>query len=374
MVKRKEYERATALLHEVLVASNKKKFEINPHVKRDLDLILKNAENNKGVLAVTITSLVKKVLDPEQDIRLHQDKLMGGYSGRTLDANSITPFLKQNNFPAMSESGWLTRSLEQSSPYTIDYKGAIKPQILKKAFLQTLDRVQKTRFDPRIALEYLLSGLVKARDEQTSFKLAKPVNRPIRTIISYLHSHFTRSYHSGGAARLPVLAIYAAYQAMVKEVTRFKDCSLMELRPHTSADRRTGSIGDIQVSDENGRVFEAVEVKHGIQITSAHIREAYTKFKTQPVKRYYLLTTSYERGNNVKITKEIMKISQEHGCQVIVNGVEPTLLYYLRLLKTPDICVSNYVELVEKEPAIKFEHKQAWNEIVTNQKSERWTS
>jgi DNA (cytosine-5)-methyltransferase 1 len=336
------------------------------HAQDDLDTILTNAESSKAVLAVTITSLVKKVLDPDQDIRLHQEKMKDGYSGRTLDTNAVTPFLKDNNFPAMASSGWLTRSLEQSSPYTLDYKGAIRPENLKMAFLQTLYRAEEGRLDAREALVYLLSGLIRWRDEQTSIPLPKPVGLPIRTIVSYLHDHFTHEYHTAGAARLPVLAIYAAYEVMMKEVARFKGCTLKKLESHTSADRRSGMIGDIQVMDENGRVFEAVEVKHGIEITPDLIREAYAKFRTEPVRQYYLLTTSDKELDEEKITRELVKVSKEHGCQVIVNGVEPTILYYLRLLKNTDNFVSAYVELVEKDPAIKFEHKRAWIEIVTS--------
>lgn len=363
------YEQAIQLLEKCRdeAISTKSKCPINNHAKDLLDTILVNAEGSKGVLAVIITSLVKKVLNPDQDVRLHQEKMKGGYSGRTLDTNSVTPFLKKNNFPAMaSGSGWLTRSLEQSSAYTLDYRGAIKPDILKNAFLHTLDRVEHRKLDARMALAYLLGGLIKARDEQTNFKLAKPINLPIRTIISYLHRHFTHDYQSAGASRLPVLAVYASYEVMMKELTRFKGCTLRKLEAHTSADRRSGMTGDIQVMDENNRVFEAVEVKHGIEITPDMVKDAYDKFKTEPVKRYYLLTTSDKELDDEKITEELVKVSQEHGCQVIVNGVEPTLLYYLRLLKNTDNFVSAYVELVEREPAIKFEHRQAWNEIVTS--------
>jgi len=135
--------------------------------------------------------------------------------------------------------------------------------------------------------------------------------------------------------------------------------------PHTSADRRAGAVGDIQVLNERGRIFEAVEVKHDMPITLDMIREAYTKFKTQPVERYYLLTTS-DKDQHMEVTDEIVKVRKEHGCQVIINGIEPTLKYYLRLLKNSDNFVSHYVELVEKEPVLKFEHRQAWNEIVAN--------
>lgn len=79
--------------------------------------IISRAEYCKGVLTVVITSLVYKIHHPEQDIRNHQVGIQGGYFGRSFDSKYITPFLQSNGWPAMKESGWLTRSLEQKVPY-----------------------------------------------------------------------------------------------------------------------------------------------------------------------------------------------------------------------------------------------------------------
>jgi DNA (cytosine-5)-methyltransferase 1 len=49
--------------------------------------------------------------------------MVGGFSGRRIDTQYITPTLKELGLPAMAESGWLTRSLEQPYPYTLDYNG-----------------------------------------------------------------------------------------------------------------------------------------------------------------------------------------------------------------------------------------------------------
>ena len=46
--------------------------------------------------------------------------------------------MKAVSFPAMAESGWLTRSLEQAHPYTLDYPGKITPKIVKEAFLEKI--------------------------------------------------------------------------------------------------------------------------------------------------------------------------------------------------------------------------------------------
>ena len=328
-----------------------------------LDTTLKNSERKKGVLTVVVTSLVKKIVNPKQDIRLHQANMTNGYSGRTLDTNIITPFFKKNKFPAMSESGWLTRSLEQNQSYDLKYRGAIKPSELKKSFLQILDSVEKGT-SPRPLLIYILRGLIANRDMNVNLKLAKPINLSISDIVFYLNKHFTKKYTKSGASRLPVLAIYAAYQQMCNEVGRYKKCKLKELESHTSPDKNSGAVGDIEILDENSKLFEAIEIKHQKVVDVTMISDAYKKFQTETIKRYYLLTTSEKNNNDIENTKEILRISRSHGCQVIVNGVLDTLKYYLRLLNNPSDFIGNYVCLLEKETAITFEHKEEWNNII----------
>ena len=359
-----EYATAEEVLKTALSKKNADGSRIQP-IKNELDTIIADAEKGKAVVAVVVTSLVKKIITPKQDIRIHQVKLEGGYSGRRLDTMVITPFLTTNNFPAMAESGWLTRSFEQSSPYTLDYKGAINPPALKTAFLNILDKVQSGKVNPEYALEYLFAGLVAQRDSNSAIRLAKPTGLTIEEIVHYLDKHFNYKYSSGGASRLPVLAIYASYMQMMKEVSRYKGCVLLPLLRHNSADRKTDAIGDIQVIDSNKRIFEAVEIKHQIEITPKIVETAYQKFRTEPVKRYYLLTTSNSDNYRDEITKVVTDIQKKCGCQVIVNGVEPTLKYYLRLLENPDAFIITYAELLEKDKDIKYEQREAWNNIVT---------
>ena len=361
-----DYTGAAKALQAVLEKRDGNPSKLPKGAKEDLDIIISHSESGKAALAVVITSLVKKITTPQQDIRFYKTGMEGGsgYSGRGLDTKVITPFLNKNNFPAMSESAWLTRSFEQSEPYTLDYKGAVNPPILKKAWLQILDNVERGTLNPRIALEYLFAGLVAKRDSNASLKLAKPTGLSIEAIVDYLDLHFMYDYKSAGASRLPVLAIYAAYTQMMKEVSRYKGYTLPPLQRHNAADRKTDTIGDIQVLDSNKRIVEAVEVKHLIEITPNIIQTAYKKFKTEPVKRYYLLTTSEDDKHTIENSNAATEIQKKIGCQVIVNVVEPTLKYYLRLLENPDTFIIAYSELLETDKDIKYEHREAWNKIV----------
>lgn len=330
-----------------------------------LNTILQYSESAKGVLTVFITSVVYKILHPQQDIRNHQEGIPNGYSGRTFDSKNITPFLKQCKFPAMAESGWLTRSLEQKVPYDKYYTGAINPSGLKAAFLTLLEKIQSGS-NCTAYLSYILQGLILKRNQHT-IDLAKPITLSINSILGVLDTHFHASYKAEGASRLPVLAFYAIYECLINEAKRFKGKQLLPIESHTSADARSGRIGDIEIIDENNRAFEAVEVKHGITISLQLVLDAYSKFQTTAVNRYYILSTAPEanKDESRKIEIEIQRIKNVHGCQLIVNGIMPSLKYYLRLLDNSFEFIDKYVNLLENDTALKFEHKEKWNKIIS---------
>ncbi len=152
---------------------------------------------------------------------------------------------------------------------------------------------------------------------------------------------------------------------MMGQVARYKDKTLCPLESHNSADIQSGRIGDIDINDENGEAFEGVEIKHEIRITPQLVTTAYEKFKVYKTNRYYLLTTANMDGADwEEIDNEIKRISNIHGCQVIVNGVYSSIKYYLRLLKDPAEFIERYVELLKADETVKFQHKEAWNIIV----------
>ena len=334
------------------------------NARNNITKIVENSERCKGVLTVLITLFLYKIVHPEQDVRYHQSNLPNGFSGRGIDSRYVTPFMKRNQFPCMSESGWLTRSLEQPHPYKLDYQGKI--QIVKAEFLSAVDYIQSRQGDAKKCLQFIFVLLIKQRDS-SHIDLARPHHISITQIISYLERHF--SLRDSGSARLPVLAIYSAYECMMNEVERYKTLSLQPLESHTSADSQSGRTSDIDVIEKSGNVFEAVEIKHNIQITPELIKTAYSKFKHHQIKRFYLLTTAnMDSADWSSINAEIDKIVRQHGCQVIVNGVFSTLKYYLRLLKNTDDFISCYIANMKNDPVIKFNHKDAWNKIVAGEK------
>ena len=254
----------TELLHniydsamDVAFAETYRSESVSEELKKHVEYIVSRSESNKGMVTVLTTLLVHKSLVPEQDIRYHQAGLENGFAGRSVDQSHVTPFMKKVNFPAMAESGWLTRSLEQAHPYTLDYPGKITPKEAKKAFLTIIDKIQTKGENPRDVLLYMFVLLVRQRDSM-KVELAKPHTLSISAIINLLEKHLTAKYASSGASRLPVLAVYAAYQCMMKQVSRYNGKILCPLESHNSSDAQSGRTGDVDVNNADNTAFEAV--------------------------------------------------------------------------------------------------------------------
>ena len=342
---------------------------VETHDKELLDSIqrvIDFGEKQKGVLAVVTTGLIYKYYHPEQDVRMHQSALEGGYSGRTFDTKHITPFLRRNDFPSMAESGWLTRSLEQKTPYDFNYTGSISGKDLKEAFLKIYDATQtKSVID---MLSALFKGLVEKRD-QTKIDLSTPANLTVSETLNLMENHFNYEYKNvSGAARLPHLAIYSAYKTIIESSQgKYKGKIICDLDSHTASDKSTGSIGDIQINTDAGEPYEGLEIK-AKKIEPSMVDIVYGKIQEySTVERYYILSTFDDMSDEVKdeVTEKVNKIRSKHGCEVIINGVFTTLKCFLRLTDSK-LFLKNYVDQMVLDDALKYEHKKAWSDLCSD--------
>jgi len=143
---------------------------------------------------------------------------------------------------------------------------------------------------------------------------------------------------------------------------------LKELEEHSAADSQTGAIGDIEViSNSSGEVFEAIEIKHDIALSDRIIQDAATKIMNKTVDRYYILTTHHDCEPTERLSAQIDNIKSLHNCQLIANGVIPSIKYYLRLMADPSLVFRKYVELLQTDSAIKHEHREVWNKLTTKE-------
>ena len=90
-----------------------------------------------------------------------------------------------------------------------------------------------------------------------------------------------------------------------------------------------------------------------------------------PVQRYYLLTTSEPNvEESEKVNELVSSIHKQHGCEVIVNGILPSIKYYLRMLSKPELFIDNYSNNLESDynqnTNIKEIHLRYWNDLLKN--------
>ena len=359
-----EKQRINELYNQALASYSKE--DTLPKLPQPYDLyckiIIDHQERSKAVLAVLATLLLKKLMNPDQDIRLHQSGMSEGFSGRGLDSRVVTPFLKEKCFPHMqSGSGWLTRSLEQPRPYNLHYPGNMKPAAVKNAFLKLVNGVQCHGLSAENIMITIFTGLIRFRDSNVNFVLSRPVNLSVDEVVDRISRHYSAQLQ--GVARLPVLATHAILSVLVREVGRYNNCAVLPLEHHNTADRRTELIGDVHIVDPDNTLFEGYEIKHNIPITSGLIQNSFEKLQKTPVKRFYILTT-YPHRDYSRFQSDIQQIARAHGCQLIANGVSHTLKYYLRLTRDTSAFVHKYVSGLESDSSVSFQLKDAWNKIV----------
>jgi len=342
--------------------------------------IVSNAESFRAILTVLTTSLVKKIETPKQDIRYHKNELRGGYSGRSFDTKFITPFFKKY-FPryAMKESGWLTRSIEQPHPFTLKFPGKIRNKDVKNAFLQILHDVEENKTNPQNYLVALFILLIRELKHSRSLLAEDKIRIQKKTltinlVVECLKTHFFAKYKNAGASRLPVIAIYSVYEILLRDIARYKGKKLLPLKSHVASDIKAKEIGDIEIIDSKTKsIFEGVEIKHGIPIDFLIVRDVYEKIKDIPIERYYILTTAepnIRKDEEQKVLQFVNEVRKKHGCEIVVNGLIPSLKYYLRLIQNLDEFIVYYSKNIKLEASIstviKIEHLKKWDEIMKN--------
>jgi len=344
-------------------------------IKVNIDILVAKIDSNKSLLSAIVTSLVKKILAPKQDIRLHRTDFRGGYSARSLDTSATAPFFKQH-FPryANKESAFLTLATREKIKWNLtDGKNLkIRDKAVKNSFLQIFEAVQSGAGKPFDCLVYIfvkLKNLSLAEDEifgdDTAFdECTNIVN--INTIIKMLETHFQTERSS----RLPVIAIYSVYQLLMKNIKRYEDKRLSPLNVHTSSDKH--GFGDVEIWHCDNKPFEMVEIKHNIPIDRNLIFDAAKKAKDTSIKRYYILTTYKDTfASNQEadfVNKFILKIKKDSELEIIANGIIGSLKYYFRFIDDYAAYVETYtknlLEDFKRSTEVKNFHIEKWQEIL----------
>lgn len=343
---------------------------ISPDLSKEyqelIEIIANHSLNQKGVYIVLVTLLTHKIIVSDQDVRLHQKRMENGFSGRSIDKKYITPTLREFGFIniATAESGWLTRTLEQFHPYTMNYPGNIQNKSVKIAFLSILDYVEKEPTKAKPLLIYLLFFVIQKNklDKIMITKIDRADNLTIDSIIYFLESCFNYDYKEFGGLKLPVIAFYCIFKQFINELKRYDGCSLNKLGNHTASDRTSKTAGDIEIF-RNNELIEAIEIKLNKPINADLMRIIQAKiYQYNPI-RYCIFSSGLVVEEN-SVKKIIAEIKENHGCQVIVNGVIPTLKYYLRLIISLQDFINDFLDNIENDTELKPGHKRVIVELV----------
>lgn len=344
-------------------------------IKNDIDVLIDKIDSNKSLVSALVTSLVKKIYEPKQDIRLHRTDFENGYSARVLDTQVTSPFFK-DNFPkyANKESSFLTLATRERIKWTKDEGGNLKirDKKLKACFLNIFEQVEALNANPKDYLNYIFAKLItlskieKALFESTNLQTENLETLNIYLIIKMLQEHFDTKQSS----RLPVVAIYAIYEILLPKFERYKDKKLVILQVHTSSDKH--GFGDIEIYTTDNQPFEIVEIKHNIPIDKYLIFDIAKKTQNIKIDRYYILTTFANGFVNAESEKEvtayILELKKTQGIDIIANGIITTLKYYLRFIDNYqefiDVYTQNLIKDAKNSTEIKNFHLEKWTEIL----------
>lgn len=349
--------------------------EIDEEIKNSVDVFIQKIETDKSLIQAIITSLLKKIIQPEQDIRLHMAKFPNGYSARGLDTKVTTPFFKKK-FPryANKETAFLTKATRAEIIWNFEegVKLPLRSKSLIEPFLKLIDKIENRSIDIEDCLIYIFTQLhIIIQSQETVFtgtlEIAGFTNTlNIDIVMKMLEMHFAEHLSS----RLPVIVIYAIYKPLFKSIRRFENKILLPLNVHTSADKH--GYGDIEINDENNNPFEILEIKHNIPIDRNMILDIVKKSANTTIKRYYILTTYKDcfvnQDEEEYIKQSVWEIKKELGLEIIANGIINTVKYYLRFVEDYNEFINTYTEELIRDAKnsteVKDAHIQAWQMIV----------
>lgn len=360
----------------IQIFNSKEERKYSEIICSNIDVLVNKIDKNKSLLSALVTSLVKKISEPNQDIRLHRtDFKSGGYSARSLDTAVTTPFFKKY-FPkyANKESSFLTLATREKIKWS-KKEGQnlkIRDKEVKKSFLEILDSVENKKINPEDCLIYIFIKLhlLSLHHKMVFDGTIETANYldiiNINSVLIMLERHFEMRLSS----RLPVIAIYTVYQQLFKEVKRYERKILRPLNVHTSSDKH--GYGDIEIWNEDETPFEMVEIKHKIPINRNLIFDIVKKSERTTIERYYILTTA--KNNFISIEEEefinrfILKIKRESGLEIIANGIYYSLKYYLRFIDDYKIFIQAYTKNLiadsKNSTEVKEYHITEWQKIL----------
>lgn len=154
--------------------------------------------------------------------------------------------------------------------------------------------------------------------------------------------------------RRSVLLAYCLY-SLLMDSERYQDKFLLPLRDPEGISQLFVGVGDIAISDENGDLFECIQILPDVSLTPALVEAACAKVLPHTPRRFCLLTTTEPYGEDTQTIRRLAgNLSYAHHCEVIVDGFLPTLSYGLRVVTEPSDFLIAYAKALHEDQANKL--------------------
>jgi hypothetical protein len=254
---------------------------------------LANRAGVRLIMSCMLAKMENSAIDPREPITEIGSKTC--FSGRAYDEEYLTAFITQHRLPCNNTTAFLTPAFRNfTKPFLLNSVPKGRPPRLYTDAFKLLEDVAKGRVDARSVFLDTLRHLIIMRNEQAQRmnSLLGSIQRTNGTlppssesIASLLEQHL----RCKNSARLPVLGVAAAYNAVSKVIGE----KALPLKGHHAADVQTGASGDIEICLVNDdKVVTVYEMKKK-GVTRNDIDHAVTKIVSSgaSIDNYIIITT-----------------------------------------------------------------------------------
>lgn len=302
------------------------------------------SEVGRAVVGLTVLQLSIKTVCLEQSIRLHKTSWLEGTPMRSLDTEYNTPILRRNNLLLVNSYGvFMTRTLAENYPYTKFYKASIKGD--KDSWIRIIEDIELNQINPRSALRFMLSALIKQSDEfkllaaetVSICKLLVPSLAPEQ--IKYLINEFIET--SPYSARLLEIAMHSLMQVIEEE--DYLEGRLKNLSQMRSANKKHGNIGDIELITETSEIhiLEAWDAKYGKPYLRDELEELRDKLLQHPETKRVGFVCNKNPDKRQDIIDRKTVIEEEFSVNIYLMSFSEWIEFQLKLVLRVDVGVLN---------------------------------
>jgi hypothetical protein len=318
-------------------------------------------------LRALLACLLAKAHRPELDIRKPYTEIgtEDSYSGRSYDEEYISSFIQRYQLPCNPTTAFLTpafRAKNQPLEANVPLHG--KPREPYDAFISLLELVQNGSLNAQELLTEVIRQLLLVKNERQQqigsliqrIKDQK-VNLSADSIIQILNQHL----QSKRSSRLPVLLVTAAYDVARDYLHKHPK----PLQPHTAADIRAGTLGDLEIEFSTHQRLAVVYEMKTRRITINDLERAAQKVagSTIQIDQYVFITTA---PIDASIHGHAAYLSKQIGIEFMVFDCIQFLKHFIHLFYELRMAfLDRYEQLLLQEPesAVSHELKQKFLEL-----------